>query len=234
MNTNDIIIEIDKLYPQLDHIKEMVNALNPPTTAFAYEPRSAIVKWDDKNGGHSGNLDAFNQQADFGSVVKINLANQMLSKLSLGSNLPKLRIALCYNCGLSELDVTGAMSLEVLQCQDNSLKALNLSNNSALATLDAAVNRLTQLDVSRNPKLRFLNAYNMAVPEINTDNNPALFHVDLGGNPMSSGAVDRLLTNLDRFGLVGGDAALYATAIPTVKDVIKRLEDKKWGLQLDA
>lgn len=90
----------------------------------------------------------------FHDIIELYVnANFGLSELDVSSNLA-LEILEARNLGLSELDLSNNRALRVLDISRNDLTELDLYNNRALEEIRAEWNRLTSLDISNHMRLR--------------------------------------------------------------------------------
>ncbi len=232
-NTGSFYVSVEKINEITKSLNDLKVLFTNLVTAFSYSPDTAIIKWSDVNGSHSGDLNHFNNTADFNTVLHINLSNQSCTDLMLGNQLLNLRSLVCFNNELTNLNVNDSVLLQSLQCHMNKLTNIDISNNPLLTVLDCSVNNLTGIDISKNTELKYINCYNMPITDVDISNNPKMRQIDLGGNPLTQLSVDNILTCLDNAGVVGGAAMLYGTNIPTVSGSISNLLGKGWHLELD-
>lgn len=147
----------------------------PPPPAFSYEPATAIIQWNDKNGSfQTGDLTTFNSTADIPSVTNVGLnTDGSVTSISGLAALPTLsELDATGNSGLTTLDVTGCVALTYLDCSDNNLADLfGVSSCTALTNLYCYGNSyLTALDVAGLSVLTYLDCGSNAltVPTVNT------------------------------------------------------------------
>lgn len=68
---------------------------------------------------------------------------------------------ICYDHGLTSLDLSQCPELTYLNCSSNSIASLDVSNNKSLQFLYCGYNQLTSIDISKNTRLlEFYCAYN--------------------------------------------------------------------------
>lgn len=70
--------------------------------------------------------------------------------------LKDVRHLVVNDLGITSIDVTNAVNLEILQCTDNQIKSLNVSNNTKLIWLMCKNNLIEKLDLSNNTKLEWI------------------------------------------------------------------------------
>ncbi len=85
-------------------------------------------------------------------VKKLNISNNMISKIDLGSNIC-LSELICTNCGLNSLDVSACVGIKKIACNKNNISELILSQNRNLDWLDCSNNKIKTLDINKCPKL---------------------------------------------------------------------------------
>ena len=70
--------------------------------------------------------------------------------------LKDVRHLVVNDLGITSIDVTNAVNLEILQCTDNQIKSIDVSNNTKLIWLICKNNLLEKLDLSNNTKLDWI------------------------------------------------------------------------------
>ena len=90
----------------------------------------------------------------------------------IGKNITGLRVE--NDNGLTDIDVSKCISLEVLWCHGNNLTTLDVSKNTMLISLNCSQNKLTALNVSNNTDLTLLNCGYNRLTALNVNNNAEL------------------------------------------------------------
>lgn len=108
-----------------------------------------------------------------------------ISTLNVSENT-KLEFLYCSLNSLASLDVTNNTKLTFLHCAGNDLTSLDLSKNTLLKRLDVNRNELTALDVSSNPALTELLCADNSIFSLDVSNNGHLLYLDVGQNQLTS------------------------------------------------
>ena len=83
------------------------------------------------------------------------ISKPLLTTLVASDNSQLVEL-ICYDCALTELDVTNCTNLEYIDCENNQLSSLDISTCPSLVNLICNLNQLTSLDISHCPELQFL------------------------------------------------------------------------------
>jgi len=92
----------------------------------------------------------------------------------------------CVDLGLTSLDVSSNITLQVLRCLLSKLTRLDVSRNTALTELDVYDNQLTNLDISNNLKLQLLNCSINEITSLDVSKNIDLEFLFCGTNQLTS------------------------------------------------
>lgn len=88
--------------------------------------------------------------------IDLDVRGSEISDLTGIEDFAALRILVCSDNALTNLDVTKNTALITLFCEKNQLSSLNVSQNTNLTDLICHTNQLTSLDVSKNLKMTYL------------------------------------------------------------------------------
>ena len=99
----------------------------------------------------------------------------------IGENITHLS---CVDIGLTSLDVSKIITLQVLRCLINPLKSLDVSRNTDLIELEVYDIQLKNLDVSNNLKLKLLNCSINEIESLDVSNNAELEFLFCGTNQL--------------------------------------------------
>ena len=105
------------------------------------------------------------------SDEEINAAEN-ISSSELGFSLKgiehfnNLKVLICNNNGLSDLDITNNKRLEYLDCSGNNLESLDISQNVMLKYLNCSDNQLTDLEISNYLLLESLSCHTNKLAEL--------------------------------------------------------------------
>lgn len=83
----------------------------------------------------------------------------------------------CYNTGITTLDVRNNEKLAWLRCHSTDITTLNVSKNKQLTELYCYNTGITTLDVRNNVQLKHLDCYNTGITELDVRNNELLKHL---------------------------------------------------------
>ena len=193
-------------------------------TAFP-DPTFAYYVSYHLDSNHDGAL----SDAELAAVEEIDVSAtgvESLAGIELFTNLKSLR---CYECALSELDVSRNTALVMLGCDLNKIDSLDLSQNSELEILYCFGNRLGSLDLSRNAKLKELECGNNAISSLDLSHNPDLTSLNCGPNLLTS---LNLRNNTKLANLVcyrNQLAALDVSACPALAELLLSAEREENG-----
>ena len=99
--------------------------------------------------------------------------------------LPRsLRGLFCYQCGLTDLDLTPVPGLTRLSCSDNQLTDLDLTPVPGLVTLYCHGNQLTDLDLTPVPGLTYLDCRENQLTNLDLTPVPRLTELDCNQNQL--------------------------------------------------
>ncbi|MCI9844570.1 leucine-rich repeat domain-containing protein [Flavobacterium pectinovorum] len=124
---------------------------------------------------------------DFAALKMLICSENQLTNLDVTQN-KALTYINSYNNKISSLDVSQNTALTYLNCNLNRLTTLDVTKNTALTTLFCELNQLTSLDVTPNIALKKLHLFGNQLTSLNIINNTALDDLQCNFNK---------LTNLD-------------------------------------
>ena len=144
---------------------------------------------------------------EISNVKKIVVSNKGEIKNLKGIEyFTALEYLMCFNTGITELDVRNNTLLEILDCNNTNITTLDVSNNKQLTklycyntgitTLDVRNNELltelychntniTTLDVSNNKQLTKLYCYNTGITTLDVHNNTLLEYLSCNNTPLA-------------------------------------------------
>ena len=102
------------------------------------------------------------------------------------SRATALRLLECPYTQLTDLDVSKNTALRVLNCSGNQLTNLDISNNIAMRVLNCSGNKLTNLDVSNNIELTSLSCSINKLRDLDVSNNIKLNYLFCNDNQLYS------------------------------------------------
>lgn len=155
-----------------------INEENFPDENF----RSYVTRYD-LNG------DGMFSESEIAAVTEIDVYSDCdydmdnLKGIEFFTELKELQ---CISKGITELDVSRNVKLEVLRCSDNELTSLDVSKNIALEMLLCGNNPLETLDVDNNLALTELYCFKNNLTELNLSKNIALKFLDCSENYLTS------------------------------------------------
>ena len=88
-----------------------------------------------------------------------------------------LEYLMCFNTGITTLDVSNNKQLTKLDCHSTSITTLNVSNNEQLTWLDCYNTGITTLDVRNNEKLAWLRCHSTDITTLNVSKNKQLTYL---------------------------------------------------------
>ena len=156
---------------------------------FSYDDPNIVMQWEDESGTQTGNLAAFQANADPAGVTKIaipslpSLTPVNVTSITGLASLPNLTSISIGNLMLTSLDVSQNPLLTNCDAgtADTSLTAINVSGCPELLYLDCSANvngqaggNLGSLDITHNPKLTHLYCFNQQIPALDLDQNTLL------------------------------------------------------------
>ncbi len=112
-------------------------------------------------------------------VTSLDVNNQVIADLTGIQDFTALTDLNVDNNGLTALDLSNNVNLQVLVADNNNITALDLTSNTALTDLDIRFNQLTTLDVSQNILLTDLNLRQNPLTSIDLSNNVNLQELNL-------------------------------------------------------
>ncbi len=247
----------------MKHPKHIKPTYTPaPLPVFSYEPASALIRWQDKNGPKSGNLASFHLLADVATVILINLSGQGVTKITIGPGFPMLlRWDDSHNLLTEHESLAASPSVRDVIYRNNpsrtlpsfynnrQIKHLDYGDNLVEASPDLSMleileslqqenNRHPTVNWAANPKVININAYGLlAVTTASITTNRELRTLDLGGNTaMTRAAIDQIIITAATFGH-RVDLLLFQTKAPSqtteVQNAITLLRSYGSELQLD-
>ena len=78
------------------------------------------------------------------------------------------------------------INLDTLVCYESGISDLDISKNTALVFLSCGINEISTLDVSNNTRLKFLSVYDNLLTSLDVSNNTALTRLDCNRNQLST------------------------------------------------
>lgn len=110
----------------------------------------------------------------FVNLNVIDISNNPIGSIDT-SIFPSALVALnCFNCGLTELDISALPNLVALGCSENALTSIDVSNRPTLSNFICDKNALTSLDLSGCPALEYVSCSNNLLPTVNLPDSPNL------------------------------------------------------------
>ncbi|MBW4358981.1 T9SS type A sorting domain-containing protein [Flavobacterium taihuense] len=106
---------------------------------------------------------------DFTALKILVCSDNLLTQLNLSKNTALITL-FCEKNQLTNLDVSKNSNLDYLVCHTNQLTSLDVSSNLALTYLSCGLNQFTDLDVSKNTKLTSLYCSNGIITKLNIKN----------------------------------------------------------------
>jgi len=173
-----------------------------PTQSIAYNAALAPIKIDTNNNGEievseallvwklniPGALNHISDLTGISSFMNLRILlcpNNYLTNLDLGTLLD-LEYLDCFNNHLVSLNIAGLTHLQDLKCNDNQINYLDISSLSSLINLDCAVNLLTQLDLTDSVNLQTLAFGQNAVQAIDLNLLTQLTYLDCSYNQLTT------------------------------------------------
>ncbi|MCX4334993.1 MAG: leucine-rich repeat domain-containing protein [Bacteroidales bacterium] len=119
-------------------------------------------------------------------VTELDVSNKMIKNLYEIKYFISLRILICSDNELTELDVSKNIALTKLDCSYNQLTAINVNKNAALKYLDCNHNQLTTLDLSKNTELEYLDCFVNQLTSLDVSKNTSLERLLCALNQLTS------------------------------------------------
>jgi hypothetical protein len=121
-----------------------------------YVPDDTFEGYLENYGAGNGIIDDYVYTAKIDTITILYLNGANVFDLTGIEDFTSLTFFQCAYNGITTLDVSQNINLQVLDCNHIGITAINLSNNINLIYLDVANTFLTTLDVSNNPALHTL------------------------------------------------------------------------------
>ncbi|MDY8138021.1 M4 family metallopeptidase [Aquimarina sp. 2201CG5-10] len=132
----------------------------------------------------SSNISSLSGIETFAALETLVVNDNSISSLDLSSNT-NLTILNARNNGLTSLDVSGCLDMDVMLLENNNLTSLDLSNNTLLTRIWAQNNDFNTLDVTNNPLLRAIGISGSNLTSLDITNNTALQQLYAAGNAIT-------------------------------------------------
>ena len=120
--------------------------------------------------------------------------------------LKDVRHLVVNDLGITSIDVTNAVNLEILQCEDNQIKSLNVSNNTKLTWLMCINNLLEKLDLSNNTKLEWIKVQQNKLTSLVVG--CSILNIAMELNELNETAMDALISSM-QYNSSGNTAKIY-------------------------
>ena len=120
--------------------------------------------------------------------------------------LKDVRHLVVNDLGITSIDVTNAVNLEILQCTDNQIKSLNVSNNTKLIWLMCKNNLIEKLDLSKNTKLEWIKVQQNKLTSLVVG--CSIRSIDMELNELNETAMDALISSM-QYNSSGYTAKIY-------------------------
>lgn len=136
---------------------------------------------------HSNNL----QKLDLSPVpnlITLDCAINPLSDFRFSCDDTKpiaLKSLVCFDCGLTELDLRLAPELEEIECGGNEMRQIDLAPVGKLVRLECGGNELSELDLSSVPKLEYLDCRSNQLSKLDLSAVPKISTLLCYGNKLS-------------------------------------------------
>ena len=165
-----------------------INATNFPDSVFC----EFVKQYDTDNNGwlssgertavktldcHGKRIESLKGIEFFDKLTALYCYECLLSELDL-SKCTNLEEVCCGNNYLEKLDVTNCSNLKKLNCYRNALASVNVSNNFALEELNCDQNMMQSLDVTKNPALIYLDCHSTQILSLDVTKNSKLIYLD--------------------------------------------------------
>ena len=165
---------VSALWDDIDPVP--INASTFPDPVF----RSIVTADHDKN--RNGILDP--DEIFWG--YNIHCEKKNVSSIKGVEYFVNLQGLYCYECNLTEIDVTGLSDLRGLWCSGNKLTSIDITKNPKLVWIYCHDNNLTSLDVSKNPDMAFIEINTNPITQLDVSKNPELEHLLCGSCNLTS------------------------------------------------
>lgn len=218
------------------------------SSANAWSPQrvtnaGALLTWSASGSALAGSpivINANDPSFDFSS----NNGSPITITVTSADNFFGLRELDLYNSidggEVTDMDISNATALTLLNMRFNELNSINVNNNSALTRLIIRGNRQIPdqaLNTSANPQLNYIQLDGTGINAVDFSNNPLLLDVRINNARLSSAVLDQVLIDLDAHGLSGGflQIALNPGALTSSSLVAyNNLTNKGWFIDVPA
>lgn len=102
------------------------------------------------NLGYDNVIDGAVPTSAIDTVTELDIYNLGISDLGGIEDFVSLKVLICSNNPLNQLNISNNQNLEVLYCDSCQLTSLNLTNNLLLKLLSCSYNDFTQLNLAQN------------------------------------------------------------------------------------
>ena len=143
---------------------------------------------------------------------------------------------------ITQIDVTNAPNLEILNPRYSQLTSLDVSQNVKLKELiirgKRQLNNLA-LNTSNNPELNTLWIDGTGINAVDLSNNPLLIEVKMDDAALTSSVLDQVLIDLDNHGLSNGNLVIAnqitgQSITVASAQAYQNLIDKNWTIDVEA
>ncbi|GAB3713345.1 T9SS type A sorting domain-containing protein [Flavobacterium koreense] len=147
------------------------------TNGIAYDCAiNSYYKIDDNNNGEIEFSEAL-------QVCQLNLINANIFDLTGIEAFTNLKILVCGNNNVTNLNVSQLVQIEILNLYQNQLMSLDINNLSNLRQLECRYNQIASLNFTNNPLLEKVFCSNNLISDLNFSNNPLFNELDCQNNP---------------------------------------------------
>ena len=120
--------------------------------------------------------------------------------------LKDVRHLVVNDLGITSIDVTNAVNLEILQCTDNQIKSIDVTNNTKLIWLICKNNLIEKLDLSKNTKLEWIKVQQNKLTSLVVGCSIRTIEMEL--NELNETAMDALISSM-QYNSSGYTAKIY-------------------------
>ena len=120
--------------------------------------------------------------------------------------LKDVRHLVVNDLGITSIDVTNAVNLEILQCTDNQIKSIDVTNNTKLIWLICKNNLIEKLDLSKNTKLDWIKVQQNKLTSLVVGCSIRTIEMEL--NELNETAMDALISSM-QYNSSGYTAKIY-------------------------
>lgn len=131
--------------------------------------------------------------ANASGINYLDLSYRSISSLEGIKAFTDLKGLYCYGNNLSNLDLSGMISLNEVNCSHSYVSSLNITGLTQLTDLDCGYNELTALDLSGNSALKELTCNNNQLSALAVANNTNLIKLYCSSNQLTSLNVNGLI-----------------------------------------